>query len=73
MVPITYELAKERMADRLREAEHHRLVQQARAARREERKATRAGVGARNRFTWWFRRQGKAAHAPNTSISRSTL
>jgi hypothetical protein len=73
MIPITYELAKERMADRLREAEHHRLVQQAKAAAREEREATRTRLGARSRFTWWFRRQDKAAHAPNTSVSRSTL
>lgn len=73
MVPITYELAKQRMADRLREAEHHRLVQQAKAAGREEREATRTRLGLRDWFTWLSRRQGRTAHAPNTSISRSTL
>ena len=40
MIPITYDMAKERMADRLREAERHRLVKQAKAAAREERRAT---------------------------------
>jgi hypothetical protein len=73
MLPITYELAKERMAHRLREAERHRLVQQAKAAAREERQATRARVGARDRFTWWLWPRGKASHVPNTSPSRTTF
>jgi len=73
MLSITYELAKERMADRLREAERHRLVQQAKAAAREQREATRTQVGARDRFTWWLRPRSKASHVPNASPSRSTF
>ena len=73
MIPITYELAKERMADRLREAERHRLVQQAKAAAREEREALRTPIRGRERRTWWARLRGNAAKVPNTSISRPTL
>ncbi len=68
---INYELAKERMADRLREAERHRLVQQAKAASREERKAGTVNVGARGYLTSWFRPSRKVS--PSTSPSRSTL
>jgi hypothetical protein len=73
MIPITYELATVRMADRLREAERHRLVHQAKAAAREQREATRTGDGARGRFTWWLRQRGKASQVPNASPSRSTF
>jgi hypothetical protein len=70
MNPITYELAKERMADRLREAERHQLVQQAKAAARSQRAATGIGIGARERQTWWARLRGNATNVPNTSMTR---
>jgi hypothetical protein len=69
MLPGNYDLAKARMADRMREAEGHRLVQQAKAAAREQRKAGRveAGGGAR-RPSWWFAR----TRVPSSAPSRST-
>jgi hypothetical protein len=73
MIPITYDMAKERMADRLREAERHRLVQQAKAAAREEPRADSALTGARRPLTSWFRPGRKASQMPNVSASRSAL
>jgi hypothetical protein len=73
MIPITYELAKERMADRLREAEHHRLVQQAKIAAREERKADAALIGTRRPLTSWFRPGRKVSQVSNASPSGSAL
>lgn len=73
MIPLNYDLAKERMADRLREAERHRLVQQAKAAAREDRKQDAALIGLRGRLTSWFRPRRKASGVPTTSPSRSTL
>ena len=73
MIPITYELAKERMADRLREAEHQRLVQQAKIAAREERKADAALIGTRRPLTSWFRPGRKVSQVSNASPSGSTL
>ena len=73
MVPITYDLAKERMADRLREAERHRLVVQAKAAAREEREASRSNVATRSRLIWWIRPRGEGTQVSNPSVSRSTL
>jgi hypothetical protein len=75
MIPISYDLAlaKERMADRLREAEQHRLVQQAKAAAREERNADHALVGARRPLTSWFRPGRKVSQVSNATPSRSAL
>ena len=73
MIPITYDMAKERMADRLREAERHRLVQQAKAVAREERKADSAVTGSRRPLTSWFRPGRKVSQTPNVSASRSAL
>jgi hypothetical protein len=75
MIPISYDLAlaRERMADRLREAEHHRLVQQAKAAAREERNADHALVGARRPLTSWFRPGRKVSQVSNATPSRSAL
>jgi hypothetical protein len=70
MLPGNYDLAKARMADRIREAEGHRLVQQAKAAAREQRKAARAQAGGGTRRpSWWFARNRVPCSAP----SRSTL
>lgn len=75
MIPISYDLAlaRERMADRLREAEQHRLVQQAKAAAREERNADHALVGARRPLTSWFRPGRKVSQVSNATPSRSAL
>jgi len=73
MIPITYDMAKERMADRLREAERHRLVQQAKAAARDERKADAALTGVRRPLTSWFRPGRKVSRTPTVAASRSAL
>ena len=59
--------------DRLREAEQHRLVQQAKAAAREERNADHALVGARRPLTSWFRPGRKVSQVSNATPSRSAL
>lgn len=73
MTPITYELAKERVADRLRNAERQRLVQQAKAAAREERAAFGQGIDLLGRLSSWLRLRGSGASVPNTSISSRTV
>ena len=73
MIPITYDMAKERMADRLREAERHRLVQQAKAAARDERKADSALIGVRRPLSSWFRPGRKVSQVPNVSAPQSAL
>ncbi|MFZ0180961.1 MAG: hypothetical protein WB808_14195 [Candidatus Dormiibacterota bacterium] len=73
MIPVSYDMAKARMADRLREAERHRLVQQAKATAREERKADAELTGARRSVTSWFRPVRKVSHVSNASASGSTV
>jgi hypothetical protein len=73
MIPVSYDMAKARMADRLREAERHRLVQQAKAAAREERRADAAHTGARRPVASWFRPGRKVSQASNASPSGSTV
>lgn len=73
MHTITYELAKERMADRLRDAEHHRLVQQAKAAAREERGGAGQGIRSRDWLKSWLRLRGSVSPVPNSSITARPL
>lgn len=73
MTPITYELAKERMADRLRDADQRRLVQQAKAAAREGRAGLGQGIDLRGRLASWRRLRGSGARVPNTSIASRTV
>jgi|HubBroStandDraft_1064217.scaffolds.fasta_scaffold1547139_2 hypothetical protein len=70
MFPTMYDLAKERAADRFMEAERYRMVQEAKAAARQERATPATSSGARERQTWWARFRGKFANVPNTSITR---
>ena len=51
----------------------HRLVQQAKAAAREERNADHALVGARRPLTSWFRPGRKVSQVSNATPSRSAL
>jgi hypothetical protein len=73
VIPINYDLAKVRMADRLREAERHRLVQQAKASAREERDALRTPINTPGRLSRWAQLRGRAAQVQSTSVSRPTL
>jgi hypothetical protein len=73
MNTITYELAKERMADRLRDAEHHRLVQQAKAAARDERGGPGQGIRPRDWLKSWLRLRGSVPRVPNGSITTRPL
>ena len=69
MIPTIYDLAKERAADRFMEVERHRMVQEAKAAAREERIATRTATVLANGRPGGPPR-GNAANAPTTSMTR---
>jgi hypothetical protein len=66
MIPVTYELAKERMAERVRVAERHQLVQQAKAAARDEHMATGRATTTRRRVLSWFRLTSDVAGIPSS-------